>query len=86
MLFPLLEGAREIIIPGTRQRIRAADGFRFFATQNEAKYANRHALPLNLRNRFIEVQVGEFPLVELASIIHKRVDVLPHTLPTTYVR
>jgi hypothetical protein len=85
MLAPLLEGAREITIPGTGKRIRAASGFRLFATQNEAKYTSRHPLPLNLRNRFIEIQVGEFPRDELAVIIQNRVDQIPQTLSARYV-
>lgn len=75
MLFPLLEGKGFIQIPGTDKIVEAHPSFRFFATQNDAKYANRHQLPLSLRNRFVEVQVGDFPVDELPEIISKRRDV-----------
>ena len=35
-LFPILEGGKTIRIPGTATDIVAAEGFRFFATQNDA--------------------------------------------------
>jgi midasin (ATPase involved in ribosome maturation) len=72
MLFPLLEGKGCIQVPGTDKIVRAAPGFRFFATQNDASYAGRHQLPVSLRNRFLEVQVGEFSETELPEIIFKR--------------
>lgn len=72
MLFPLLEGKGQIQVPGTDKIIVAEPGFRFFATQNDATYASRHQLPASLRNRFLEVQVCEFPKNELPQIILKR--------------
>ncbi|CAF3665321.1 unnamed protein product [Rotaria sp. Silwood1] len=74
MLFPLLEGKNQIVIPSTGKVIIAKEGFQFFATQNDASYANRHALPVSLRNRFLEVQFDEFPKEELAEIIARRKD------------
>ncbi|CAF1101764.1 unnamed protein product, partial [Didymodactylos carnosus] len=59
-------------IPSSGKVITAKSGFQFFATQNDASYANRHQLPVSLRNRFLEVQFGEFPQNELAEIIRKR--------------
>ena len=72
MLFPLLEGKNIITIPSTGKTIIAKSGFQFFATQNDASYANRYQLPVSLRNRFLEIQFNEFPLNELAEIIQKR--------------
>ena len=72
MLFPLLEGKGRIQVPGSDKVVVAAPTFRFFATQNDAKYASRHALPVSLRNRFLEVQVDEFPESELPTIIFRR--------------
>ncbi|CAF4262361.1 unnamed protein product, partial [Rotaria sp. Silwood2] len=72
MLFPLLEGKNTIMIPSTGKIITAKAGFQFFATQNDASYANRHPLPVSLRNRFLEVQFDEFPENELAEIIDRR--------------
>jgi MoxR-like ATPase len=72
-LFPLLEGKREIDVPGLGV-VSAHAGFRFFATQNDASYANRHKLPLALRNRFVEVQIEDFPEAELPIIIQHRKD------------
>ncbi|CAF4763759.1 unnamed protein product, partial [Rotaria sp. Silwood1] len=72
MLFPLLEGKRTIAIPSTGKIITAKPGFQFFATQNDASYANRHQLPISLRNRFLEVQFKEFPKQELPDIIDRR--------------
>jgi midasin len=72
MLFPLLEGQGKILVPGTDKVVVAKPGFRFFATQNDASYASRHQLPVSLRNRFLEVQVEEFPENELPVIIKER--------------
>lgn len=72
LLFPLLEGKGLIQIPGTDKTVHAHPDFRFFATQNDAKYASRHQLPTSLRNRFLEVQVNDFPIKELPSIIEHR--------------
>jgi hypothetical protein len=71
ILFPILEGKKELMVPG-QGVVYAAPGFQFFATQNDASYANRHKLPLALRNRFLEVQVEDFPRAELATILHQR--------------
>ncbi|CAF1101782.1 unnamed protein product [Didymodactylos carnosus] len=46
MLFPLLEGKNCITIPSSGKVITAKSGFQFFATQNDASYANRHQLPV----------------------------------------
>lgn len=79
VLFSLLEGAQSIRIPGSTKEVYAKPGFRFFATQNGASeggtsYGGRNQLPIALRNRFLEVQVGEFPEDELADIIRGRKD------------
>ncbi|CAF1151526.1 unnamed protein product, partial [Rotaria sordida] len=71
-LFPLLEGKNSIAIPSSGKIIKARPGFHFFATQNDASYANRHQLPVSLRNRFLEVQFDDFPANELPKIIYER--------------
>ena len=72
MLFPLLEGKRSIKIPGSKEILYAHPGFRFIATQNDTTYANRNELSKSLRNRFIELQVEDFPKEELAEILLQR--------------
>jgi MoxR-like ATPase len=72
LMFPLLEGRRELELPGKREMLTAHPNFRFFATRNPGSYANRHALPTSLRNRFLEVQVEDFPEEELKQIILER--------------
>lgn len=72
MLNPLLEGQRSIQVPGTDRFLTAKTGFRFFATQNSARYANRNALPVSIRNRFLDVSIHDFPKDELGSIIEGR--------------
>jgi hypothetical protein len=77
MLFPILEGQKQIRIPGTEIDIVAHPRFRFFATQNGAAYANRHKLSSALRHRFLELQFADFPVDELAVIIRDRNDDSP---------
>ncbi|CAF0973740.1 unnamed protein product [Adineta steineri] len=72
ILFPLLEGKNSILIPTSGKIITAKAGFHFFATQNDATYANRHQLPISLRNRFLEIQFDDFPQNELSIILQKR--------------
>ncbi len=72
ILFPLLEGKNSITIPSSGKIIVAKPGFHFFATQNDASYANRHQLPISLRNRFLEIQFEEFPIDELPDIVFRR--------------
>ncbi|CAF3680158.1 unnamed protein product [Rotaria sp. Silwood1] len=74
MLFPLLEGKNSITVPSSGKIITAKPGFHFFATQNDASYANRHQLPISLRNRFLEVQFQDFPVDELPNIIWQRTE------------
>ena len=71
LLFPLLEGRKSIEFTANEE-LNTDANFRFFATQNNATYANRHKLPLALRNRFIEVQVKEFDLNEILQILKNR--------------
>ena len=71
LLFPLLEGRKTIEFTANEE-LRTDSKFRFFATQNNASYANRHKLPLALRNRFIEVQVKEFDVNEILQILKNR--------------
>ncbi|WIA29986.1 hypothetical protein OEZ86_000084 [Tetradesmus obliquus] len=71
-LCPLLEGASMLAVPGTSLVVPVHPGLRIFATQNSAAYANRHALPLSIRSRFLEVQVKDFTEPELCEVISKR--------------
>lgn len=68
VLAPLLEGQRSIQLPGTARQVVAAPGFRFFATQNGACFADRHPLPLSLKSRLVEVQVGQGGREEWAQL------------------
>jgi midasin len=61
-LYPVLEGANRVRVPGTDVIVTVHPSFAFFATQNAAGYANRKHLPLALRNRFVEIQVASFLL------------------------
>ena len=74
MLFPLLEGKNCIRIPGNNENINAHPNFRFFATQNDSSFANRHELSHSLRNRFVEIQVEDFEQDELCTILVNRKD------------
>ena len=71
-LFPLLEGRRLICNPVSGEYLTVKDGFLFFATQNNAMYADRKQLPQSLRNRFLQAQVGDFAEGELAFILKHR--------------
>ena len=71
-LGPLLQGSREVRVPGTDKVVTAAPGFRFFATQNPAWYAGRHTLPLSLRGRFVVVQVEEITSREVPFVLSGR--------------
>ena len=72
MLLPLLEGRRLIYDPVSGTAIRAHREFRFFATQNNATYADRKPLSVGLRSRFLEAQVKDFAKGELAYILQNR--------------
>eukprot|EP00775_Hariotina_reticulata_P003371 gene3371-3646_t len=72
VLCPLLEGATSLSVPGTDLVLPVHPGLRLFATQNSAKYANRHRLPVSIRSRFLEVQVCDFTEQELFEIISRR--------------
>ena len=77
MLFPILEGAAEVAVPGTeRPSIPVHPDFRFFATQNPANshYRGRFDLPPTLRSRFLELTFGDFDAKELEQIIQRRRD------------
>ena len=74
MLCPLLDGLGELEIPG-KGTVVAHPDFRIFATQNPGSYANRHRLPLSLRNRFLEVQINDFSETDLVTIISNRKEV-----------
>ena len=67
-----LVGRGELLVPGTTTVVRSAPGFCFFATQNDASYANRKRLGPLLRNRFLEAQVGKFSSAEIRGILQTR--------------
>lgn len=75
-LVNVLDGRRYFNIPGTSEIIEIHRDFRFFATQNGHQTAGRKVLPVNIRSRFLEVQVEGFPLGELNVIIEKRFSTL----------
>ncbi|GMH42205.1 hypothetical protein BSKO_10124 [Bryopsis sp. KO-2023] len=76
-LAPVLEGCTSIDIPGASMCVQVHPDFRFFATQNDHRTAGRNLLPINIRNRFLEVQIGDFPVGELREVIEKRFNGLP---------
>lgn len=73
-IMPFLEGARVVEIPGTDIKVDVHPRFRFFATQNPSKGGKdgRNLLPITVRNRFLEVDVEDFPEDEFAEILHER--------------
>ena len=78
-LVPVLEGRSQVIVPGYKT-IDVHPGFRFFATQNPASFANRNKLPLSFRNHFIDVLVEDFPEKELVDILSKRRDAIANNV------
>lgn len=72
LLHPLLEGKGAIALPGSMAVVRAAPGFRIFATANNGTYAGRSALPEALRGRLMVVSVPDFSDDELTLIIQRR--------------
>lgn len=72
LLYPLLEGQCQLVIPNTNVVVHAIEGFRFFATQNGTGYAGRKELPLTLRSRFTEVYFVEFTEQEISFILENR--------------
>lgn len=84
MLAPLLEGKRELAVPGAGMQV-AHPGFRFFATQNPAKDAGRFKLPPALRTRFVKVCVADFSEADLCTVIRRRIDDSPAGIPLATV-
>jgi MoxR-like ATPase len=80
MLSPLLEGGRELTVPGVGVRIASPD-FRFFATQNPSTDAGRFKLPPSLQTRFVKIVVDNFTEHDLQIIIQRRTDDPPIGLP-----
>ena len=72
VLGQVIEGKQRIQIPGTSISVQTHPGFRFFATQNDHKTPGRNLLPINIRNRFLELQVEEFEHKELEEVIFRR--------------
>ena len=73
-LMPFLEGNRTVQVPGSNIRVNVHPAFRFFATQNPSHGGRdgRKLLPITIRNRFLLVEVEDFPQDEFAEIIYKR--------------
>lgn len=72
----LLDDNREVFIPETAEVVKAASGFRLFATQNPpGLYGGRKELSRAFRSRFIEVQVDELPDSDLHAILERRADI-----------
>ena len=70
-LMPFLEGNCTVQIPGSDMRVSVHPDFRFFATQNPSRGGNdgRKQLPITVRNRFLAVDVEDFPRDELRQIV-----------------
>ena len=70
----LLDDNRELLIGETQQMIRAHPSFMLFATQNPSGgiYGGRKPLSRALRNRFIEIHVGDIPAEEMEVILQQR--------------
>lgn len=69
----LLDDNREIFLPETGEVVKAASGFRLFATQNPpGLYGGRKELSRAFRSRFIEMQVDELPDADLLTILELR--------------
>ena len=74
----LLDGNRELVVPDLGETVPAAPGFMLFATQNPAgAYGGRKPLSRALRSRFLEVDVGDLPDDELASVVARRCGAAP---------
>lgn len=66
----LLDDNREIFVPETGEVVKAAPGFRLFATQNPpGLYGGRKELSRAFRSRFVELQVDELPDEDLLMIL-----------------
>ncbi|GMH34713.1 hypothetical protein BSKO_02574 [Bryopsis sp. KO-2023] len=76
-LAPVLEGCTNIDIPGASMSVEVHPDFRFFATQNDHETVGRNLLPINTRNRFLEVKIADFPVGELRQVIELRFRGLP---------
>lgn len=69
----LLDDNREIFIPETGELIKAAPGFRLFATQNPPTlYGGRKELSRAFRSRFVEVHVDDLPDKDLLMILERK--------------
>ena len=73
-LMPFLEGNCTVQIPGSHMRVSVHQGFRFFATQNPSRGGNdsRKQLPITVRNRFLAVDVEDFPRDEMPEIVRDK--------------
>ena len=73
-LMPFLEGNCTVQIPGSNMRLSVHPNFRFFATQNPSRGGRdgRKLLPITVRNRFLTVDIEDFPQDELMEILSKR--------------
>lgn len=72
----LLDDNREILVPETGEVVKAASGFRLFATQNPpGLYGGRKELSRAFRSRFVEVQVDELPDADLLMILEKKTNI-----------
>lgn len=68
----LLDDNREVFIAETGEVVKAAPGFRLFATQNPpGLYGGRKELSRAFRSRFVEIHVDELPDEDLLIILMK---------------
>lgn len=72
----LLDDNREILISETGEVVKAAQGFRLFATQNPpGLYGGRKELSRAFRSRFVQVQVDSLPDDDLLMILERRASI-----------
>ena len=74
----VLDDNRELFIPETGETIKAHPRFQLFAAQNPAGvYGGRKQLSRAFTNRFVQMEFGELPTVELEEIVVKKCAIPP---------
>ena len=74
----VLDDNRELFIPETGETIKAHPRFQLFAAQNPAGvYGGRKQLSRAFTNRFVQMEFGELPGVELEEIVAKKCAIPP---------
>jgi midasin len=73
----LLDDNQELFLPETQTVLRPHRRFRIFATQNPVTYAGRKMLSKAFRNRFIQINVGDIQVEDMAAILRRRCVYVP---------